>query len=274
LFATPFALKEVRTQAFVLMQSISLGRLTVFSYICREGPLYKRKLYEMRHILLAEDEPGIADFVSRGLESFGYGVDCVQRGDEAWQRLQERQDYDLVLLDIRMPGMTGLDVCRRLRERQGYALPVLMLTALDTTDDIVLGLQAGADDYMVKPFRFTELLARIAALLRRADSYRRAAPVSLDGLSIDAAAHKARREGREVDLSVKEYRLLEYMMRHKGETLTRRQLLRDVWDKDFDTNTNVVDVYVRYLRQKVDEGFDRKLIHTVVGVGYRFGEEA
>ena len=125
----------------------------------------------MKRILLAEDEENIADFVSRGLESFGYEVDSVRRGDEAWQRLQEQQDYDLALLDIRMPGMTGLEVCRRLRESQGYVLPVLMLTALGTTDDIVLGLQAGADDYMVKPFKFTELLARISALLRRVESY-------------------------------------------------------------------------------------------------------
>ena len=227
----------------------------------------------MKRILLAEDEENIADFVSRGLESFGYEVDSGRRGDEAWQRLQEQQDYDLALLDIRMPGMTGLEVCRRLRESQGYVLPVLMLTALGTTDDIVLGLQVGADDYMVKPFKFTELLARISALLRRVESYQQAAPLSSADLSIDAATHKARRGDREVDLSTKEYRLLEYLMRHEGETLTRRQLLRDVWDKDFDTNTNVVDVYVRYLRQKIDEGFDHKLIHTIVGTGYRFGKE-
>ena len=227
----------------------------------------------MKRILLTEDEENIADFVSRGLESFGYEVDSVRRGDEAWQRLQEQQDYDLALLDIRMPGMTGLEVCRRLRESQGYVLPVLMLTALGTTDDIVLGLQVGADDYMVKPFKFTELLARISALLRRVESYQQAAPLSSADLSIDAATHKARRGDREVDLSTKEYRLLEYLMRHEGETLTRRQLLRDVWDKDFDTNTNVVDVYVRYLRQKIDEGFDHKLIHTIVGTGYRFGKE-
>jgi len=222
----------------------------------------------MKRILLAEDEENIADFVSRGLESFGYEVDSVRRGDEAWQRLQEQQDYDLALLDIRMPGMTGLEVCRRLRESQGYVLPVLMLTALGTTDDIVLGLQAGADDYMVKPFKFTELLARISALLRRVESYQQAAPLSSADLSIDAATHKARRGDREVDLSTKEYRLLEYLMRHEGETLTRRQLLRDVWDKDFDTNTNVVDVYVRYLRQKIDDGFQQKMIQTVVGTGY------
>ncbi len=226
----------------------------------------------MKRILLAEDEENIADFVCRGLESFGFEVDRVNRGDEAWEKLQAN-DYDLALLDIRMPGMTGLDVCRHLREQRGYALPVLMLTALGTTDDIVLGLQAGADDYMVKPFKFTELVARINALLRRVESYRQTAPLTCGDLSINAATHKARRQDTEVDLSTKEYRLLEYLMRHEGETLTRRQLLRDVWDKDFDTNTNVVDVYVRYLRQKIDEGFEPKLIHTIVGVGYCFSRE-
>ena len=226
----------------------------------------------MKRILLAEDEENIADFVCRGLECFGFNVDRTGRGDEAWEKLRE-SDYDLALLDIRMPGMTGLEVCRRLRQERDFAMPVLMLTALDTTDDIVLGLQAGADDYMVKPFKFTELLARINALLRRAESCRQTAPLMCGDMSIDAATHKARRQDTEVELSTKEYRLLEYFLRHEGQTLTRRQLLRDVWDKDFDTNTNIVDVYVSYLRQKIDEGFEQKLIHTIVGVGYCFGRE-
>lgn len=226
----------------------------------------------MKRILLAEDEENIADFVCRGLECFGFNVDRTGRGDEAWEKLRE-SDYDLALLDIRMPGMTGLEVCRRLRQERDFAMPVLMLTVLDTTDDIVLGLQAGADDYMVKPFKFTELLARINALLRRAESCRQTAPLMCGDLSIDAATHKARRQDTEVELSTKEYRLLEYFLRHEGQTLTRRQLLRDVWDKDFDTNTNIVDVYVSYLRQKIDEGFEQKLIHTIVGVGYCFGRE-
>lgn len=126
---------------------------------------------------------------------------------------------------------------------------------------------------MVKPFKFTELVARINALLRRVESYRQAPPLTCGDLHIDAASHKAKRQDTEVDLSTKEYRLLEYLMRHEGQTLTRRQLLRDVWDKNFDTNTNVVDVYVRYLRQKIDEGFEPKLIHTIVGVGYCFSRE-
>ena len=226
----------------------------------------------MKRILLAEDEENIADFVCRGLECFGFNVDRTGRGDEAWEKLRE-SDYDLALLDIRMPGMTGLEVCRRLRQERDFTMPVLMLTALDTTDDIVLGLHSGADDYMVKPFKITELLARINALLRRAESCRQTASLMCGDLSIDAATHKARRQNTEVELSTKEYRLLEYFLRHEGQTLTRRQLLRDVWDKDFDTNTNIVDVYVSYLRQKIDEGFEQKLIHTIVGVGYCFGRE-
>ena len=226
----------------------------------------------MKRILLAEDEENIADFVCRGLECFGFNVDRTGRGDEAWEKLREN-DYDLALLDIRMPGMTGLEVCRRLRQERDFTMPVLMLTAFATPDDIVPGLPAGADDYMVKPFKFTELLARINALLRRAESCRQTASLMCGDLSIDAATHKARRQDTEVELSTKEYRLLEYFLRHEGQTLTRRQLLRDVWDKDFDTNTNIVDVYVSYLRQKIDEGFEQKLIHTIVGVGYCFGRE-
>ena len=164
------------------------------------------------------------------------------------------------MLDIRMPGMNGLEVCRRIRDTFGYMTPVLMLTALDTTDDVVMGLQNGADEYIAKPFKFVELLARIQALLRRAEHSRE--------LRLDASSHKVYREDKEWDLSVKEYRLLQYMMEHEGEILSRRQLLKDVWDKDFDTNTNVIDVYVRYLRQKIDDGFDHKIIQTVVGTGY------
>ena len=225
----------------------------------------------MKKILMAEDEENISDFVRRGLAGFGYEVKVAEDGTQAWQLLDgKRDDFDLVMLDIRMPGLSGLEVCHRLREQQGYSLPVLMLTALDTTDDIVAGLHAGADDYLVKPFKFTELVARIEALLRRAGLNNQQAALSSGDLTLDAASHQARRGDKIVDLSIKEYRLLEYMMRHEGEVLTRRQLLKDVWDKDFDTNTNVVDVYVRYLRQKIDEGFAQKHINTVVGKGYQF----
>ncbi len=217
---------------------------------------------------MAEDEENISDFVGRGLRGFNYEVTVVDNGTEAWRLLQEGNRYDLVMLDIRMPGMSGLEVCRRIRAAFGYRLPVLMLTALDTTDDVVTGLQSGADEYIAKPFKFIELLARIQALLRRCEYARESAEAVCGSLRLAPAHHKAWRDGREWDLSIKECRLLLYMMEHEGEILSRRQLLRDVWEKDFDTNTNVVDVYVRYLRQKIDEGFEHKMIQTVVGTGY------
>ena len=234
-----------------------------------------------RRILIAEDEAGIRDFVCRGLTDCGFEAVAATDGEEAWRLLQtDGRDvqptggFDLVMLDIRMPGLSGLEVCRRLRQQQGYRTPVLMLTALGTTDDIVMGLHAGADDYVVKPFRFMELLARIEALLRRVEAMHSAvgSPVYAD-LRLDPVSHKAVRGGVTVELSTKEFRLLEYFISHAGEVLSRRQLLRDVWDKDFDTNTNVVDVYVRYLRTKIDEPFPERLIHTIVGVGYVFKSE-
>lgn len=221
-----------------------------------------------KKILMAEDEDNISDFVSRGLSDFNYVVTVVNNGLEAWKKLETGEIFDLVMLDIRMPGMTGLEVCQKIREHFGYQTPVLMLTALDTTDDIVMGLHVGADDYIVKPFRFMELLARIQAMLRRSDATVSNRMLSYGDLQLDSISHKAIRGTHEVDLSIKEYRLLEYMMEHHGEILSRRQLLKDVWNKDFDTNTNIVDVYVRYIRNKIDDDFTQKLIHTVVGTGY------
>ena len=224
----------------------------------------------MKRILMAEDEENISDFVSRGLKNFDFEVTVVSTGDAAWRLLAEGNRYDLVMLDIRMQGMSGLEVCRQIRETFGYQTPVLMLTALDTTDDIVMGLYVGADDYMAKPFKFIELVARIQALIRRSEIHKDNTVLQCGGLRLDAASHKAIRGEQEFELSVKEFRLLQYMMEHEGEVLSRRQLMKDVWDKDFDTRTNVVDVYVRYLRQKIDENQDVKLIQTVVGVGYCF----
>lgn len=222
----------------------------------------------MKKILMAEDEENISDFVSRGLKNFDYDVTVVANGMEAWLLLEQGSSYDLIMLDIRMPMMSGLELCRRIRQRYGYHTPVLMLTALDTTDDVVMGLQAGADDYIAKPFKFMELQARIQALLRRAEYAHESAGMTCGELRLDASSHKAYRADKEWDLSVKEFRLLQYMMEHEGEVLSRRQLLRDVWDRDFDTSTNVVDVYVSYLRQKIDDGFDHNIIQTVVGTGY------
>ena len=212
----------------------------------------------MAKIILVEDEINIASFIERGLREFGHEVSVVYDGNAGWELLQN-ESFDLLILDIIMPGMY--------RQRFGYHSPVVMLTALGTTDDIVKGLDAGADDYLVKPFSFQELEARIKALLRRSKEVPVQQLVCGD-LILDCTLRRARRGNMDIDLTVKEYRLLEYFLLHQRAVLSRLTLLRDVWDKNFDTNTNVVDVYVNYLRAKIDKGFEDKLIHTVVGVGY------
>lgn len=224
------------------------------------------------HILVAEDEYNISDFLRQGLEESGFSVVTAHDGNEAWLKMEDamRQNaLDMLLLDIRMPGLSGLELCRRFRGRYGFRVPVLMLTALDTTEDVVEGLHAGADDYLPKPFKFAELLARIEALLRRTAALQEPqGELRCADLTCNPSTHQAVRGGKRVELPTREYRLLEYFIRHQGEVLSRRQLLRDVWDKDFDTNTNIVDVYVRYIRNKIDDPFEHKLIYTIVGVGY------
>ena len=220
----------------------------------------------MAKIILVEDEINIASVIERGLREFGHEVSVVYDGNAGWELLQN-ESFDLLILDIIMPGMNGLELCRMYRQRFGYHSPVVMLTALGTTDDIVKGLDAGADDYLVKPFSFQELEARIKALLRRSKEVPVQQLVCGD-LILDCTLRRARRGNMDIDLTVKEYRLLEYFLLHQRAVLSRLTLLRDVWDKNFDTNTNVVDVYVNYLRAKIDKGFEDKLIHTVVGVGY------
>lgn len=220
----------------------------------------------MAKIILVEDEINIASFIERGLREFGHEVSVVYDGNAGWELLQN-ESFDLLILDIIMPDMNGLELCRMYRQRFGYHSPVVMLTALGTTDDIVKGLDAGADDYLVKPFSFQELEARIKALLRRSKEVPVQQLVCGD-LILDCTLRRARRGNMDIDLTVKEYRLLEYFLLHQRAVLSRLTLLRDVWDKNFDTNTNVVDVYVNYLRAKIDKGFEDKLIHTVVGVGY------
>lgn len=220
----------------------------------------------MAKILLVEDEVNIASFIERGLKEFGHTVSVANDGNSGWELIRQ-EVFDLLIIDIIMPGMNGLELCRLYRRQYSYLVPVIMLTALGTTEDIVKGLDAGADDYLVKPFSFQELEARIKAILRRGreDSARQ---LVCDDLVLNCNSRRARRGEAEIDLTVKEYRLLEYFMTHQGLVLSRLTLLRDVWDKNFDTNTNVVDVYVNYLRGKIDKDFSKKLIHTVVGSGY------
>lgn len=222
----------------------------------------------MDKILLVEDEANIASFIERGLTEFGYDVSVAYDGEEGWNCILKEQ-FGLLIFDIIMPKLSGLELCKRFREQYGYATPVLLLTALGTTQNIVDGLEAGADDYIVKPFSFRELQARIAALLRRCKQ--EAVPaegLTIGDLTLNLSAHQAVRAGSVIDLTVKECRLLEYFIHHKGMVLSREMLLKNVWDKNFDTNTNVVDVYVNYLRNKIDKNFPTKHIRTVMGVGY------
>jgi heavy metal response regulator len=221
-------------------------------------------------ILVIEDEPGIAQFVKQGLSEAGYAVDVVYNGRKGLDYALAA-DYDAVVLDIMLPQMDGLQLLRTLRAR-GRKMPVLLLTARDAVDEHVRGLDAGADDYLVKPFAFAELLARLRALLRR-PPLQTETVVRVADLALDTARHEVRRAGRLIDLSPREFALLEYLMRHPQQVLTRTQISEHVWNFDFYSETNVVDVYIGYLRRKIDRGFQPPLIHTVRGVGYRLSVE-
>ncbi|WP_100811466.1 MULTISPECIES: response regulator transcription factor [unclassified Microbacterium] len=217
----------------------------------------------MTHILIAEDEPRISAFVSRGLESAGYTTTIVESGDSALE-FALSGDVDLVLLDVGLPGMDGFEVLRHLRG-QGANVPVVMLTARSSTRDTVQGLDAGANDYVAKPFKFDELLARVRSRLRENVNTGSIGVVYGD-ISLDPLTRRARAAGREFDLSAREFALAEQFLRHPGQVLSREQLLSRVWGLDFDPGSNVVDVYVRYLRSK----FGAEHIATVRGAGYRW----
>ena len=217
-------------------------------------------------VLVVEDEPKMASLIRRGLREEGMAVDLADRGEDAvW--MAGATDYDALVLDVMLPGIDGFATCRRLRAG-GVRSPVLMLTARDGVEDRVEGLDGGADDYLGKPFAFAELLARLRALARRGPVER---PVLLEvgDLRLDPAAHRVRRGDAEISLSAKEFQLLEVFMRRPGEVLSRFQLLEGAWDNEYENRSNVVDVYVRYLREKVDRPFGRDSIETVRGVGYR-----
>lgn len=221
-------------------------------------------------VLVVEDERKLGELLRRGLDEEGYAADLADRGEEALWMVQA-VSYDVIVLDVMLPGADGFEICRRLRA-DGIWVPVLMLTARDAVDDRVRGLDVGADDYLTKPFAFEELLARIRALTRRAPAER--PPVlEIGDLRLDPAAHRAWRGERELDLSAKEFALLEIFMRRPGVTLSRTQLLDGAWDMAFESRSNVIDVYVRYLREKIDRPFGRHSIETIRGVGYRLCAE-
>ena len=207
--------------------------------------------------------------LEKGLEEEGYAVDTVTNGTDAlWMAMEN--DYDCIVLDVMLPGTDGLEICRTLRGREVWS-PILLLTARDTVADRVRGLDAGADDYLVKPFSFDELLARLRALTRRHGDGR-PARLEVADLTLDPATKEVTRAGQPIVLTAKEFALLEYLMAHEGEVLSRTRILEHVWDWAYDGLSNVVDVYVRYLRQKIDRPFDVPLIHTVRGAGYLLGK--
>jgi DNA-binding response OmpR family regulator len=220
-----------------------------------------------RSVLVVEDERKIANYVKRGIEEQGYAVDLAFTGNEALDWVKT-VTYDLILLDILLPELDGLSVCQEIRNR-GIRSPVLMLTARDSIDDRVAGLDAGADDYLVKPFALKELLARLRALTRRIGEQAKTPILRLADLSLDTLTHKVKRGNAAVDLSAKEYSVLECLLREPERVLSRTQIAEHVWSYDVYNQSNVVDVYIRNLRRKIDDPFKLKLIHTIRGSGYR-----
>ncbi len=222
---------------------------------------------EKKRILIVEDEQKVANFIKKGLETQAFEADIANDGQTGVD-LFSKEKFDLVILDLNLPDMSGLDVCSKIRT-QNTQVPVLMLTALGGMADKLSGFEVGTDDYMVKPFDFMELLVRIKALLKRA------APIEepnetlkVADLELDLAQKLAFRDGKIIELTAKEYSLLEYLMRNRGRVISKVDIAENVWDINFDTGTNFIEVYINYLRNKIDKGFHTKLIHTVVGMGY------
>lgn len=220
-------------------------------------------------ILIVEDEAGVAGFVEQGLTEAGYAVDVARDGSEGLEYALAFE-YDVMVLDIMLPKMNGLDLLHEIRDKR-VKVPVLLLTARDGVDDRVKGLDVGADDYLIKPFAFPELLARIRALLRR-PPLQSGNLLSMNDLEMDVTQREVRRAGKKIELSPREFSLLELLLRHPNQVLTRTQIVEHVWNFDFYGETNVVDVYIGYLRRKIDSGFVPPLIQTVRGVGYRLSD--
>ena len=217
-------------------------------------------------ILIVEDEPKTGDYLRQGLREAGFGVELASDGLAGLQ-LAQQQDFDLLILDVMLPGLNGWQLLQRLRE-QGHLVPVLCLSARDQVEDRVKGLELGADDYLVKPFSFAELLARVRTILRRGRSGVEATALQVADLELDLLRRRVSRAGKRIELTAKEFALLELLMRRHGEVLPRSLIASQVWDMNFDSDTNVIEVAMRRLRAKVDEGFEPRLIQTVRGMGY------
>ncbi|GAC1628868.1 MAG: response regulator transcription factor [Chloroflexota bacterium] len=218
------------------------------------------------HILVVEDEKRLAGLIKRALDEEGHVVDVSHDGLEAMD-MAEGAEYDLLVLDLMLPHLDGIEICKRLRQEHSD-VRILMLTARDAVEDRVMGLEAGADDYLIKPFSFSELIARVKALSRRQIQAQAEKELTVGDLTLDLARHEARRADRSIELTAKEFQLLEFMMRNAGNVLTRTQILDHVWGYNFDSFSNVVDIYVHYLRNKIDKDFSEPLIRTIRGVGY------
>jgi heavy metal response regulator len=220
-------------------------------------------------ILIVEDEKKVADFIKRGLKEEGYSPDVASDGDQGYF-CATTNEYDAIILDVLLPKIDGVSLCKKLRA-ENMSMPILMLTAKDSVKDKVIGLDSGANDYLTKPFAFEELLARLRVLLRK--NVATATKLNVADLVLDLVTHNVTRAGEEIVLTNKEYALLEYLMRNTGAIVTRTMIAEHVWDINFDTFTNVIDVYVNYLRNKIDDGRKKKLIHTIRGRGYCLKEE-
>ncbi|WHZ08152.1 MAG: DNA-binding heavy metal response regulator [Cytophagales bacterium] len=224
------------------------------------------------NLLLVEDEASLSNFIKKGFESEGINVEVAYDGTIARSKFNANR-YDLAILDINLPGINGFELCKQFKKAHPYS-PVIFLTALDGIDDKVAGFEAGAEDYLVKPFEFKELLLRIKALIKRANSaVALQRKLTAADLEMDADAKIVTRAGKRIDLTAREFGLLEYLLINKGRTVSRIDIAEKVWDLNFDTSTNVIDVYINYLRKKIEKGFDKKILHTVVGMGYVIRED-
>jgi len=217
-------------------------------------------------ILVVEDDRGTAGFIKKGFREQGFAVDTAFDGEEGLY-LAGSNSYDVLILDVMLPGLSGFQLLKDLR-KQAIFTPAIFLTAKDETRDVVYGLELGADDYLVKPFEFSELLARVRAVLRRGPQEQAAACLSVDNLTLDLLSRTAQRGDRTIDLTGKEFHLLEYLMKNSGQVLTRTMIIEKVWGYNFDTTSNIIEVHINRLRAKIDKGFSVKLIHTIKGVGY------
>jgi two-component system copper resistance phosphate regulon response regulator CusR len=223
-------------------------------------------------LLIVEDEPKVVDFLKKGLEEQGYEIEVAYDG-QMGEKLALRNTYDVIIIDVVLPFINGYELCRRIRE-SNQQIPILMLTALGTTEDKVTGFDAGADDYLVKPFEFQELLARIKALTKRTSGIVQTSNlIKVADLVLDIDKKVAIRGDKKIELTAKEFALLEYLIRNKGRVVSRTDIAEKVWDITFDTGTNIVDVYINILRKKIDKDFEKKLIHTRIGLGYSLDEK-